>query len=56
VARDSADTARELLDNTKRRFERYPFETVAITFVTGIVAGTAIRWILKRGKSQQRCE
>ncbi|MGA2653043.1 MAG: hypothetical protein ABSF28_21185 [Terracidiphilus sp.] len=56
VARDGADAATEFLYNTKRRFERHPFETVAITFAAGIAAGTAIGWMLKRGKSQQRCE
>jgi ElaB/YqjD/DUF883 family membrane-anchored ribosome-binding protein len=56
VARDGADAATELLYNTKRRFERNPFETVAITFAVGIAAGTAIGWMLKRGKPTQRCE
>ena len=56
AARDGADAATELLYNTKRRFERHPFETVAITFAAGIAAGTAIGWMMKRGKSQQRCE
>jgi ElaB/YqjD/DUF883 family membrane-anchored ribosome-binding protein len=56
AARDGADAATELLYNTKRRFERHPFETVAITFAAGIAAGSAIGWMMKRGKSQQRCE
>ena len=56
AARDGADAATELHYNNKRRFERHPFETVAITFAAGIAAGTAIGWMMKRGKSQQRCE
>jgi ElaB/YqjD/DUF883 family membrane-anchored ribosome-binding protein len=56
VARDGADAAKELLYNTKRRLQRHPFETVAITFAAGIAAGTAIGWMMKRGKSPQRCE
>jgi len=56
MGRDGADAAAEILYNTKRRFERHPFETVAITFAAGIAAGTAIGWMMKRGKSQQRCE
>jgi hypothetical protein len=56
VVRDGAGAARELLYNTNRRFERHPFEAVAISFLAGIAAGTAISWILKRGKSLQRCE
>jgi ElaB/YqjD/DUF883 family membrane-anchored ribosome-binding protein len=56
MARDGTDAATELLYNTKKRFERNPFETVAITFAVGIAAGTAIGWMLKRGKPIQRCE
>jgi ElaB/YqjD/DUF883 family membrane-anchored ribosome-binding protein len=56
AARDGAEAATELLYKTKRRFERHPFETVAITFAAGIAAGTAISWMMKRGKPQQPCE
>ena len=56
VARDGVDAATELLYNTKRRLQRHPLETVAVTFAAGIAAGTAIGWMTKRGKSQQRCE
>jgi ElaB/YqjD/DUF883 family membrane-anchored ribosome-binding protein len=56
VARDGAEAATELLYKTKRRFERHPFETVAITFAAGIAVGTAIGWIMKRGRPQPRCE
>jgi ElaB/YqjD/DUF883 family membrane-anchored ribosome-binding protein len=56
VARDGVDAATELLYNTKRRLQRHPLETVAVTFAAGIAAGTAIGWMMKRGKSQQRCE
>jgi ElaB/YqjD/DUF883 family membrane-anchored ribosome-binding protein len=56
AARDGAGAATELLYKTKKRFERHPLETVAITFAAGIAAGTAIGWMMKRGKTQQRCE
>ncbi len=56
VARDGADAAPELLYNTKRRFERHPFESAAITFAAGIATGTAIGWMMKRRKPEQRCE
>ena len=56
AARDGADAASEFFYNTKRRLERHPFETVAIIFAVGIAAGTAISWMMKRGKSQKRCE
>lgn len=50
AARDGADAATEFLCNTKNRLQRHPFETVAVTLAAGIAAGTAIGWILKRGK------
>ena len=56
AARDGADAAAELLYNTKRRLQRHPLETAAIILAAGIAAGTAIGWIMMRGKPQQRCE
>lgn len=56
AARDGADAATELLYNTKKHFQRSPFETVALTFVAGIAAGTAIGWMMKREQANQRCE
>jgi hypothetical protein len=56
TARDGADAATELLYNTKRRFERHPLETVAVTFAAGIATGTMIGWMMKRGKSQKQSE
>jgi ElaB/YqjD/DUF883 family membrane-anchored ribosome-binding protein len=56
VAREGADTATEVLHNTKKRLQRHPLETVAITFAAGIAAGTAIGWMMKRGRLRQRSE
>jgi F0F1-type ATP synthase assembly protein I len=56
IARDGTDAATELLYNTKKHFQRSPFETVALTFVAGIAAGTAIGWMMKREQANQRCE
>lgn len=56
AARDGADAATELLYNTKRRLQRHPLETVALTFAAGIAAGAAIGWIIKRGNLRQRSE
>lgn len=52
AARDGADAATELLYNTKRRLQRYPLETVAVTFTAGIAAGAAIGWLLRRKQIQ----
>lgn len=56
AARDGTAAAAELLYNTKRRFERHPLETVAVTFAAGIATGTMIGWMMKRGKSQKQSE
>ena len=56
AARDGADAATALLYNTKKCLQRHPLETAAITFAVGIATGTAIGWIMKREKQQQRCE
>ncbi len=56
VARDGADAATELLYNTKRRLQRNPIESVAVTFAAGLAAGTMIGWMMKPGKSQKQSE
>jgi ElaB/YqjD/DUF883 family membrane-anchored ribosome-binding protein len=48
AARDGADAATEFLYNTKRRLQRHPLETVAVTFAAGIAAGAAIAWMMRR--------
>jgi ABC-type transporter Mla subunit MlaD len=55
----------ELLDDTRRRVQRHPIETVVATFAAGIAAGTAISWMVGRrhprnmteahGKAQSCC-
>ena len=56
AARDGADAATELLYDTKRRLQRNPLETVALTFAAGIAAGAAIGWMMKRRKLQKQDE
>jgi hypothetical protein len=56
AARDGAGAVTELLYDTKRRLQRHPLAAVAVTFAAGIAAGTTIGWMMRRGKSQQRCE
>ena len=52
AARDGAAAATELLYNTKRRLQRHPLETVALTFAAGIAAGASIGWMLRRKQIQ----
>jgi len=48
VAKQGNDAAAELLADTGKRVQRHPIETVAAAFAVGIVAGAAIRWMMKR--------
>jgi len=43
--------ATELLDDTKKSLQRHPRETAAAIFATGVAAGVAISWILRRKQS-----
>ena len=56
AARDGVDAATEFLHNTKRRLQRHPLETAAVTFAAGIAVGAAIGLIMKRRKSCQPSE
>ena len=48
AAKRGGKVATELLDDTKRRVQRHPIETVAATFAIGIAAGAAIGWMSRR--------
>jgi len=48
AAKHGCCAAGELLDDTKRRVQRHPLETVVATFAAGIAAGTAIGWMMRR--------
>jgi ElaB/YqjD/DUF883 family membrane-anchored ribosome-binding protein len=48
VAKHGGKAAAELFDDTKRRVQRHPVETVVATFAVGIAAGAAIGWLMKR--------
>ena len=48
VAKQGGDAAEELLDDTKKRLQRHPIETVVVTFVVGVTTGIAIGWMMKR--------
>jgi ElaB/YqjD/DUF883 family membrane-anchored ribosome-binding protein len=48
AAKQGGYVATELLDDTKRRVQRHPIETVVATFAVGILAGAAIGWMARR--------
>jgi ElaB/YqjD/DUF883 family membrane-anchored ribosome-binding protein len=50
AAKQGCYAAAELFDDTKRRVQRHPVETVVATFAAGIAAGTAIGWMMRRGR------
>jgi ABC-type nitrate/sulfonate/bicarbonate transport system permease component len=56
IAKQGGDTAEELMDDTIKRLQRHPVETVVATFSIGIATGIAIGiatgisigWMMKR--------
>jgi len=48
VAKQGGDAAEEFLDDTTKRLQRHPIETVVVTFAIGVSAGIAIGWMMKR--------
>jgi F0F1-type ATP synthase assembly protein I len=48
VAKQSGDAAEEFMDDTTRRLQRHPVETMVAAFATGIAVGIAIGWMVKR--------
>jgi ElaB/YqjD/DUF883 family membrane-anchored ribosome-binding protein len=48
AAKQGSYAATEFFDDTKKRVQRHPLETVAATFAAGIATGTLISWIMKR--------
>src|SRR5208337_5671004 len=48
VAKQGGDAAEEFLDDTTKRLQRHPIETVAATFATGVAVGILIGWMAKR--------
>jgi ElaB/YqjD/DUF883 family membrane-anchored ribosome-binding protein len=48
VTKQGSDAATELIDNTRRRVQRHPLETVAATFAAGIGTGAVIGWMMRR--------
>jgi ElaB/YqjD/DUF883 family membrane-anchored ribosome-binding protein len=48
VAKQSGDAAEELFDDTAKRLQRHPMETIVTTFAVGIAFGVLIGWMAKR--------
>jgi hypothetical protein len=51
VVKQGGRVATEFYDDTRRRVQRHPAETVAATFLVGIAAGAAIGWMIGRRQS-----
>ena len=48
AAKQGGDAAEEFLDDTTKRVQRHPIETVAATFAIGVAAGVLIGWMVRR--------
>jgi ElaB/YqjD/DUF883 family membrane-anchored ribosome-binding protein len=48
AAKQGGDAAEELLDDTTKRLQRHPIETVVATFAIGVGVGVLIGWLVKR--------
>jgi ElaB/YqjD/DUF883 family membrane-anchored ribosome-binding protein len=48
VARQGGHVVAGAFDDTKRRVQRNPIESVAATFAVGMAIGAAISWLLRR--------
>ena len=48
VAKQSGDAAEEFLDDTTKRLQRHPIETVVASVAAGVAAGILIGWRMKR--------
>ena len=48
VAKQGGDAAEEFIDDTTKRLQRHPVETIVTTFAVGIATGILIGWMIKR--------
>ena len=48
VAKQGGDAAEEFIDDTTKRLQRHPIETVVTTFAIGIAVGILVGWTIKR--------
>jgi ElaB/YqjD/DUF883 family membrane-anchored ribosome-binding protein len=48
VAKQGGDATEEFIDDTTKRLQRHPVETIVTTFAVGIGVGVLIGWMIKR--------
>lgn len=48
VVKQGGDAAEELFDDTTKRLQRHPVETIVVTLAFGISVGIVIGWLVKR--------
>lgn len=48
VVKQSGDAAEEFFDDTTKRLQRHPIETVVASFAAGLAVGVLIGWISAR--------
>ncbi len=48
VAKQSGDAAEEFFDDTTKRMQRHPIETLVTSLGAGIAIGILIGWVMKR--------
>jgi ElaB/YqjD/DUF883 family membrane-anchored ribosome-binding protein len=48
VAKHGGDAAEEFFDDTSKRLQRHPVETVVATFAMGVTIGVFLGWMIKR--------
>jgi ElaB/YqjD/DUF883 family membrane-anchored ribosome-binding protein len=48
VVKQGGDAAEEFFDDTTKRLQRHPIETIAVTLAIGISVGVVIGWLVKR--------
>jgi len=48
VVKQGGDAAEELFDDTTKRLQRHPTETLVASLAVGIAIGMVIGWVMKR--------
>jgi F0F1-type ATP synthase assembly protein I len=48
VVKQSSDVVEDLMEDTANRMKRHPAETMAVTFMLGVMVGGFIGWMISR--------